>query len=135
MTVIETFKSEFRFSAQGRTSRSNFWIYTLGTWAITIVCTLVAGLIYGITNSENLFMILMIVVGLGLVVLNIAYAFVTMRRLHDMGYSGWWFLAVVGALMLSSVFQKAAPGLSLAITFIVYVCLSMRSDVHPNRFD
>ena len=72
MSYIDTYKSEFRFSAQGRTTRRDFWIYTIGTWLITLAVSLVAGLIYGATRSETLFM--------GLFVLNIAYIFVTIRR-------------------------------------------------------
>lgn len=30
MSIINDFKNEFRFSAHGRTSRRNFWIYQIG---------------------------------------------------------------------------------------------------------
>ena len=76
----------------------DFWIYTIGTWLITLAVSLVAGLIYGATGSETLFMGLIIIGCIGLFVLNIAYIFVTIRRLHDMGYSGWWYLAVLVAV-------------------------------------
>ena len=127
MSYIDTYKSEFRFSAQGRTTRRDFWIYTIGTWLITLAVSLVAGLIYGATRSETLFM--------GLFVLNIAYIFVTIRRLHDMGYSGWWYLAVLGALLVASFFEKVAPLISLIVLVIIYVCLSKGSHVVPNRYD
>ena len=105
----------------------DFWIYTIGTWLITLAVSLVAGLIYGATRSETLFM--------GLFVLNIAYIFVTIRRLHDMGYSGWWYLAVLGALLVASFFEKVAPLISLIVLVIIYVCLSKGSHVVPNRYD
>ena len=72
MSYIDTYKSEFRFSAQGRTTRRDFWIYTIGTWLITLAVSLVAGLIYGATGSETLFMGLIIIGCIGLFVLNIA---------------------------------------------------------------
>lgn len=88
MSYIDTYKSEFRFSVQGRTTHRDFWIYTIGTWLITLAVSLVAGLIYGATGSETLFMVLIIIDCIGLFVLNIAYIFVTIRRLHDMGLFG-----------------------------------------------
>lgn len=102
MSYIDTYKSEFRFSAQGRTTRRDFWIYTIGTWLITLAVSLVAGLIYGATGSETLFMGLIIIGCIGLFVLNIAYIFVTIRRLHDMGYSGWWYLVKNSKITLSN---------------------------------
>ena len=135
MSYIDTYKSEFRFSAQGRTTRRDFWIYTIGTWLITLAVSLVAGLIYGATGSETLLMGLIIIGCIGLFVLNIAYIFVTIRRLHDMGYSGWWYLAVLGALLVASFFDKVAPLISLIVLVIIYVCLSKGSDVVPNRYD
>ena len=135
MSVIDTFKSEFRFSVKGRTSRRNFWIYTIGTWLVYFAIAILAGLIYTATNSEDLALGIVMVGVLGMMILNIAYLFVTIRRLHDMGLSGWWFLAVVAALLMVSIFNKIAPGASLVVLIAVYVCLSKGSDVVPNRYD
>ena len=135
MSVIDTFKSEFRFSAQGRTTRRNFWIYTIGTWLVYFAIAILAGLIYTATNSEDLALGIVMVGVFGMMILNIAYLFVTIRRLHDMGLSGWWFLAVVAALLMVSIFNKIAPGASLVVLIAVYVCLSKGSDVVPNRYD
>lgn len=135
MSVIDTFKSEFRFSVKGRTSRRNFWIYTIGTWLVYFAIATLAGLIYTATNSEDLALGIVMVGVLGMMILNIAYLFVTIRRLHDMGLSGWWFLAVVATLLMVSMFNKIAPGASLVVLIAVYVCLSKGSDVVPNRYD
>lgn len=135
MSVIDTFKSEFRFSVKGRTSCRNFWIYTIGTWLVYFAIAILAGLIYTATNSEDLALGIVMVGVLGMLILNIAYLFVTIRRLHDMGLSGWWFLAVVAALLMVSMFNKIAPGASLVVLIAVYVCLSKGSDVVPNRYD
>lgn len=52
-----------------------------------------------------------------------------------MGYSGWWYLAVLGALLVASFFEKVAPLISLIVLVIIYVCLSKGSHVVPNRYD
>lgn len=135
MSVIDTFKSEFRFSVKGRTTCRNFWIYTIGTWIITFAVAMVVGLIYAATNSESALTVTAVIGTIGLIVMNIAYIFVTIRRLHDMGYSGWWFLAIVGTLLFASVLDKIIPIVSLILMIIIYICLSKGSDVEPNRYD
>ncbi len=76
---IKALKSYATF--QGRARRKEFWFFTLFYIIIAIVAIVVDGLIG--------FPILSIVTFLGLIVPSIA---VSIRRLHDIGRSGWWYL-------------------------------------------
>lgn len=65
----------------------------------------------------------------------IANIFVTIRRLHDMGYSGYWYFALLAAGMFASALDKVVPVASLIVTVIVYVCLSQKSQPGLNKYD
>lgn len=43
MSIINDFKNEFRFSAHGRTSRRNFWIYQIGLFVLGLAVAMVCG--------------------------------------------------------------------------------------------
>jgi uncharacterized membrane protein YhaH (DUF805 family) len=76
----------------GRSRRSEFWFYWLGYLLLSIVLNVVARAI-GTT-------IISILVGLAIVVPTVA---VCVRRLHDTGRSGWWFLigfTIIGLIPL-----------------------------------
>lgn len=69
---------------QGRTQRGGFCFNTIAFWAIFyIVCSLL-----GASGSPSL----LFVVSLMLV---LAVALQCARRLHDLGRSSWWLLAVL----------------------------------------
>ena len=77
------------FEFSGRTSRAQYWLYQL------VVIVLVVGLIayeYKTTGrlpAEDTLSPLMIFLSLVHVIPGIT---VTVRRLHDIGKSGWWYL-------------------------------------------
>lgn len=73
------------FSFEGRTRRSHFWI----GWLICLGASVVAGWIP----------LLGILISIGLIWPNVA---ITVKRLHDMGKSGWfavipWIVTIAGA--------------------------------------
>ncbi|MDN5762886.1 MAG: DUF805 domain-containing protein, partial [Microlunatus sp.] len=93
--VKRAFKKYATFS--GRASRSEFWWWTLANAIIGFVLYL-ATLILGFATSSGQndfgaagipFLILLIIWGLAVIIPNIA---ITIRRLHDAGYSGWFYL-------------------------------------------
>jgi uncharacterized membrane protein YhaH (DUF805 family) len=77
----------------GRARRSEFWFWVLAI----VILDVVVSIIDAIIGSG----LLAVLVGLGLIVPNIA---VGCRRLHDTGRSGWWqliaFIPIVGIVLL-----------------------------------
>jgi len=70
---------------KGRASRKEYWMFTL----INILISLIIRMLAGGQNTEDLFLIISIVYGLGILIPSLA---VGVRRLHDTGRSGWWLL-------------------------------------------
>ena len=89
MTCIQKY-----FDFEGRASRSEYWFFYL-SYVITNLVAIVGLLIlFGISEALAVLGILgYCVLLLGFIVPMLA---VTARRLHDVGYSGWWmFIAFV----------------------------------------
>lgn len=93
------------FDFDTRSSRSEYWYWVL----FAILLSIVAGVIDSIIFDAP---ILRSLVTLGLLIPGIA---VSVRRLHDIGRSGWWYLIAlipaIGALVLIYWFvQPGTPG-------------------------
>lgn len=110
----------------GRARRAEFWWFALFASIVMFVVYSIAGWLALSTSSEGSMTlpgILALVVG-GLVVLALLppSIAVAVRRLHDLGWSGWWYLAqfipVVGGLV----------ALAMLIGFM------MRGTVGPNPY-
>lgn len=108
MSIINDFKNEFRFSAHGRTSRRNFWIYQIGLFVLGLAVAMGCGTIIGLTNAVVGFWF--IIAALLILPFGIANIFVTIRRLHDMGYSGYWW-AILATGISPSWLQACLPPL------------------------
>ena len=85
----------------GRTRRSEYWYYTLFNFLIYIACVVLALLLAIATDTPG-FIALAYLWGLATLLPTIA---VCVRRLHDTGKSGWFYLTVLiplvgGILML-----------------------------------
>ena len=70
----------------GRATRSEYWYFTLFATISYIVAMVIDGLLMNVTGGMP---ILTILAMLGMIVPSIA---VGVRRLHDIGKSGWWYL-------------------------------------------
>ena len=70
---------------EGRASRSEYWWFQLLLFLLSV-----AGSLLG-TFAETLGGLVLLAVVLGLFVPNLA---VTVRRMHDVGWSGWWLLLI-----------------------------------------
>ena len=88
----------------GRSRRTEYWMFQLFTLLVGLALTSVA-LLVGLLSDEktgmNTFAVLVCVFSL----INLIPALsVTVRRLHDIGRSGWWYLIcfvpLVGGLIL-----------------------------------
>ena len=88
---------------EGRAQRSEFWFFTL----FYIIFLIVASLI----DSAIGLPILTIIVMLGLIIPSIS---VSVRRLHDTGRSGWWYLLsfvpLLGLVLLAFFIFDSQPG-------------------------
>ena len=107
--IASGFQNYVNFS--GRAARSEYWFWTL----FVVLLSIVAGLIDLALFRSLDFSPLQSLVGLGLFLPGLA---VSIRRLHDLDRTGWWFLLVftiIGAIVL-----------------LVWNC--MRGTIGPNRF-
>jgi uncharacterized membrane protein YhaH (DUF805 family) len=104
--MSESFGAFFKslFTAQGRNSRGQFWVVTFVLWI-----TLAAGGFFVASTGESLFTVLMVLlwtpVFIGCVV---AGTFNAVKRLHDLGRSGWWLLAALGIYAAVAVVAEIA---------------------------
>lgn len=84
----------------GRARRMEYWFFILFNFLISIVLALV-DTVTGTFNAEAGIGLLGGIYGLAVLIPGIA---VTVRRLHDTGRSGWWFLLIfipiIGGLVL-----------------------------------
>lgn len=89
LTVIKEHYADFK----GRARRQEFWMFMLVNWVIAVVLGIVGNLLhFGLLGSIYSLAVLVPTLGVGV------------RRLHDMGKSGWWYLIclvpVLGAIYL-----------------------------------
>lgn len=115
--MIEYYKMALNKYADftGRSRRSEYWFFVLGNLIIYFVLAFLGGLIGGATGSEAagaVPMLLLGVFGLAIIIPSIAVA---VRRLHDTGRSGWWYLIgiipLIGSIVLLVFFvQDSEPG-------------------------
>jgi uncharacterized membrane protein YhaH (DUF805 family) len=86
----------------GRARRSEYWWFVL----FNIVVSIVARLIDSAVSSQSVGFV-SIIVGLALFLPGLA---VSVRRLHDIGKSGWWILfgliPIIGVIMLIVWYAK-----------------------------
>ena len=87
---------------EGRARRSEYWYYTLMNIIIVVALEILAG-VCGMASSVLTIIVglLLVIYALGTLVPSIA---VMVRRLHDVGKSGWWYfialIPIVGAIWL-----------------------------------
>ena len=82
---------------EGRSSRAEFWWFTLVLYAIQIAIV-VLGTVLGTFSPglEILSTVILWIHGLGTLIPQLA---VGVRRLHDSGRSGWWWLVILVPLV------------------------------------
>lgn len=93
------------FNFSGRARRKEYWMFTLFNFLISFVISLVETLLYGNPVIAYIYSIALLLPGLA----------VCIRRLHDVGKSGWMYLIglipVVGAIWLLILFcTDSQPG-------------------------
>jgi uncharacterized membrane protein YhaH (DUF805 family) len=98
MGFTEAISSGFRnyINFSSRAARSEFWYWTLFSILVSIVTSLIDHVLFPGANLSPLNSL----AGLGLFLPGLA---VSIRRLHDLDRTGWWFLLVftiIGAIVL-----------------------------------
>ena len=88
MTFTQAISSGFRsyFDFRTRSSRSEYWWWTVFSILLSIVATILYVLLFGGAS------VLDTITGLGLLIPGVA---VSVRRLHDVDRSGWWILIAI----------------------------------------
>lgn len=91
----------------GRARRKEYWMFFLFNWIFSIAAVLLDNLI-GTANSNSGYGVISIIYSLAVLLPSLA---VGIRRLHDLGKSGWWiFIALiplVGAIWLIVLYATA----------------------------
>ncbi len=127
MSLGESLTSVFNKYATftGRARRSEYWWFSGCYFVIQIIFNFASlGMLAGVMSGEisyndpsySLFQIICVIVGLGLLLPALA---VTVRRLHDIGKSGW------------NILWAAIPVIGI---IIVLVWLCQDSDVVANKY-
>jgi uncharacterized membrane protein YhaH (DUF805 family) len=97
----------------GRARRKEYWMFALFNVLIYIAILIFSAILGSIDNSLALIgSLLLVVYALAIFVPSLAVA---VRRLHDTGRSGWWFLiafvpVVGGIILLVFTVQDSVPG-------------------------
>jgi|TARA_B110000914_G_scaffold220341_1_gene230260 uncharacterized membrane protein YhaH (DUF805 family) len=82
----------------GRASRSEYWFWTLFTFLVSFVSGIIDGFMFGSELGDPLW--ISNIIGVAIFLPGLA---VIVRRLHDGGRSGWWFLlsfTIIGIIPL-----------------------------------
>ena len=83
-SLVDTLKKTVTF--KGRATKADFWIFMLAVFLFTIVAALLIGLTAGSVLGKILFAIFAIIY----LAIFVCYISVSVRRLHDLGLSGFW---------------------------------------------
>ncbi len=107
---FQAFKKYIDFS--GRATRPEYWYFILFTFIVSVIIGMLG--IFGL--SARLVISLSVLYALLSIVPAIA---VTVRRLHDINYSGWWFLLLLIPF----------------VNIIVFVLTLLKSDPNNNKYN
>jgi uncharacterized membrane protein YhaH (DUF805 family) len=95
---LDAFRHYADFS--GRATRSNYWFFILFNM-IAAIAIIILETVLGLANPETGFGPIYLLYGIGVMIPSTAIA---VRRLHDMGKSGWmmlWsLLPIIGAILV-----------------------------------
>ena len=151
MGPIQAVKTCFRkyFVFSSRASRSEYWWWTLFVMLGAAVTTALDVMIFGFDESGREFATAGVVDGIFSIATIVPHLAVSVRRLHDANWSGWWVLAllILSLAFIPLVFVDAVgdPDVLLVLllvcalvwtvlvlTLLVRMC--MRGDEGTNRF-
>ena len=98
------------FVFQGRMRRTGFVVYTGAVLVFSLLTTLLVNTLVGqvVFSDGGATLGLATVFGASMlaVLLNWINAAITVKRLHDLEVSGWWYLAIVGVNTIAALSPK-----------------------------
>jgi uncharacterized membrane protein YhaH (DUF805 family) len=108
---VDTIKNKY-VDFKGRASRSEFWYFMLFYLIISLVLSLVDSMVLGSGEKSSGTGLLSSIFSLAMLLPSLG---VSIRRLHDIGRSGWWVLVslvpVIGFIVLIIFYVKdSQPG-------------------------
>lgn len=108
--AVKTCLTEKYCCFSGRARRSEYWYYCLFNFAVSLVVSLIANLLFEPQSTGYLLITALVSLALFLPGLGVA-----VRRLHDTGKSGWYYLMalipLVGVILLLVKFcTDSQPG-------------------------
>ena len=112
--AVQTCVTKKYATFSGRARRSEYWYYTLFSILVSLVTSVVGGALF--VHSEGDVNILSALASIALFLPGLGVA---IRRLHDIGKSGWWYLILL------------VPFIGW-IVLLIFLCRD--SDRGPNRF-
>ena len=117
MNIIEATKSGFLniITWNGRASRSEFWWFYLVFIIIQVVLTFLTGnyFIYGIAAS--------IISSILNLVLSLSVLSLSVRRLHDIGLSGWWYWIFLAPFVIDKNVNASGKSTYLVLFGFMYL--------------
>lgn len=124
--AVRTCMRQKYLTFQGRAARAEFWWFGLFVFIIIGIVYAIAGWLVVATMSDGSMSIVgdlaIAVAAIVVLAFFLPGLAVTVRRLHDLGYSGWWYLA------------QLIPVVGGIISIIMFVGFMMRGNVGTNRF-
>ena len=100
---IDAIKNKYA-QFDGRARRKEYWMFQLFYWLFFLVVFMILGVLTEPDDSEILNILSVVLVLIYMLGLMIPMWAVTVRRLHDMGKSGWWalitFIPYIGPIVL-----------------------------------
>jgi len=123
--AVRTCLQEKYVGFEGRARPAEYWWFILFYFILVAVFGAVAGL-FGAIFGQNGAIGIAILGGLAMLGMVLPGLSVTIRRMHDRGYSGWWYLLLV---VLSAI---PLVGFIVLIVFIVNMIL--RGTIGPNKY-
>ncbi|MCR5537048.1 MAG: DUF805 domain-containing protein [Succinivibrio sp.] len=126
--AIRTCLKERYACFKGRACRSEYWYFCLFSCLILgVLCPIGMTLAYSIFGDNLISLIAALAILLGpLFYLLIPGLAVSVRRMHDLGYSGWWLLL---AMLLSWI-----PLLDVLIGLLLTIFFALKGSRGPNAF-
>lgn len=120
MTIGESVETCFKKYAvfKGRASRSEFWYFFLFNTIVSLVTTLVFLLLIFLLGEERWMILPSLLLMIYNFVIILPSSAVYVRRLHDVGVSGWWYLVYVVLSVLGGVCQICNISIASVLMFI-----------------